>query len=102
MLKRQFFSERHHHYYELYPCIEADFETAISETGFGKFNFILLLVAIPSGWAALLESISMSYVFPAAQCDLKLTLENKGMLNAVTYIGKGRSNQHFENFEEMY
>lgn len=66
----------------------ADFETAIAETGFGKFNYILLLIAIPSGWAALLESISMSYVFPAAQCDLQLTMNDKGLLNAATYIGK--------------
>jgi MFS family permease len=26
-------------------------------------------------------------VFPAAQCDLSLTLDNKGFLNAITYIG---------------
>lgn len=30
----------------------------------------------------------MSYVFPAAQCDLELTLANKGLLNAVIYAGK--------------
>ncbi|KAK9879264.1 hypothetical protein WA026_004113 [Henosepilachna vigintioctopunctata] len=29
----------------------------------------------------------MSYVFPAAQCDLGLDLNNKGLLNAITYIG---------------
>lgn len=30
----------------------------------------------------------MSYVFPAAQCDLDLSLQDKGMLNAATYIGR--------------
>ncbi|KAK9884935.1 hypothetical protein WA026_009171 [Henosepilachna vigintioctopunctata] len=29
----------------------------------------------------------MSYVFPAAQCDLSLNLDNKGLLNAITYAG---------------
>lgn len=29
----------------------------------------------------------MSYVFPTAECDLDLTLSDKGMLNAVTYVG---------------
>lgn len=66
----------------------ADFETAITATGFGKFNIILILIAIPTGWSSILETTSMSYVFPAAQCDLKLTLENKGFLNAITYIGQ--------------
>lgn len=29
----------------------------------------------------------MSYVFPAAQCDLELSMQDKGMLNAAVYIG---------------
>lgn len=29
----------------------------------------------------------MSYVFPAAECDLNLSLSDKGLLNAVTYAG---------------
>ncbi|XP_064212298.1 synaptic vesicle glycoprotein 2C [Tribolium castaneum] len=65
----------------------ADFETAIGATGFGKFNIILLLIAMPAGWSSIFETTTMSYVFPAAQCDLSLTLENKGFLNAITYIG---------------
>lgn len=35
----------------------------------------------------------MSYVFPAAQCDLELSLQEKAMLNAVTYIGISKSVQ---------
>ncbi|KAK9879363.1 hypothetical protein WA026_004211 [Henosepilachna vigintioctopunctata] len=38
-------------------------------------------------WAPHFETTTMSYVFPAAQCDLNLTIEDKGMLNAVTYAG---------------
>jgi hypothetical protein len=75
-----------------YICVAekkpADFETAITATGFGRFNIILILISIPSGWSSIFETTTMSYVFPAAQCDLSLTLDNKGFLNAITYIGK--------------
>lgn len=43
----------------------------------------------------------MSYVFPAAQCDLDLSLQDKGLLNAATYIGADdgyktqKTNQNF-------
>lgn len=66
----------------------SDFEEAISATKFGKFNLLLILIAIPSGWSSIFETTTMSYVFPAAQCDLGLSLDDKGLLNAVTYIGK--------------
>ncbi|XP_044761381.1 synaptic vesicle glycoprotein 2B-like isoform X2 [Coccinella septempunctata] len=65
----------------------SDFEEAISATKFGKFNLLLILIAIPSGWSSIFETTTMSYVFPAAQCDLNLSLGDKGLLNAVTYIG---------------
>jgi VNT family MFS transporter (synaptic vesicle glycoprotein 2) len=66
----------------------ADFETAISATKFGKYNLLLILIAIPAGWSSIFETTTMSYVFPAAQCDLDLSLDDKGLLNAVTYLGK--------------
>jgi VNT family MFS transporter (synaptic vesicle glycoprotein 2) len=65
----------------------ADFETAVSATGFGKFNILLLLIVIPSGLATSIESSTMSFVFPTAQCDLDLSLDDKGLLNAITYLG---------------
>ncbi|XP_022908737.2 synaptic vesicle glycoprotein 2B-like [Onthophagus taurus] len=66
---------------------EADFETAIAATGFGKFNFLLILLALPSGWAAMFDSTAMAYVVPSAHCDLNLSLEGRGMLNAISYLG---------------
>lgn len=41
-----------------------------------------------AGWSSVFETTTMSYVFPAAECDLQLTLSHKGLLNAVTYSGK--------------
>lgn len=65
----------------------ATFEEAISATSFGKYNIMLILMAIPAGWASVFETTTMSYIFPAAQCDLNLSLSNKGSLNAITYLG---------------
>ncbi|XP_063912390.1 synaptic vesicle glycoprotein 2B-like isoform X2 [Zophobas morio] len=69
------------------PGNVADFETAIAQTKFGTFNLILLLVAIPSVFASQFETASLSYAFPAAQCDLNLSLEDRGLVNAIIYTG---------------
>ncbi|XP_018562409.1 synaptic vesicle glycoprotein 2B-like [Anoplophora glabripennis] len=63
------------------------FENAVTLTGFGKFNVILILVIIPGIWAPIFETTTMSYSFAAAHCDLKLSLEDKGYLNSITYLG---------------
>ncbi|XP_023021415.2 synaptic vesicle 2-related protein [Leptinotarsa decemlineata] len=65
----------------------ADFERAISTAGYGKFNVILYIVSTAAGWSSVFETTTMSYVFPAAECDLQLTLNHKGILNAITYAG---------------
>lgn len=65
----------------------ADFETAIAATGYGRFNYILLLVAMPCCMTTVFETTTMSYVLPSAECDLNLSLADKGMLNAITYTG---------------
>jgi VNT family MFS transporter (synaptic vesicle glycoprotein 2) len=36
----------------------------------------------------MLETTTMSYVFPAAHCDLGLSLNERGSLNAITFVGK--------------
>ncbi|CAH0554056.1 unnamed protein product [Brassicogethes aeneus] len=65
----------------------ASFEEAIELTGFGIFNILLMILIVPSLWAIHFESSIMSFVFPVAQCDLNLTLQHKGILNATPYIG---------------
>lgn len=67
---------------------KATFETAITATGFGKFNIFLLLATLPTCWSSIFQLTTISYVFPAAQCDLSLSLEDKGMLSAATFAGK--------------
>ncbi|KAJ8977731.1 hypothetical protein NQ317_019406 [Molorchus minor] len=65
----------------------ATFESAVTETGFGKYNLLLILVCLPATWAAVFETTTMSYIFAPAHCDLDLSLEDKGYLNSITYAG---------------
>lgn len=65
----------------------ADFDKAIVATGFGRFNLILLFLAIPATCANIFESTTMSYILPIAECDLHLSLTDKGTLNACAYAG---------------
>ncbi|KAK0183427.1 hypothetical protein PV327_001471 [Microctonus hyperodae] len=65
----------------------ANFEQAISLTGYGKFNYLLLLAILPAGWASIYGSTSMSYILPSAECDLSLTLFDKGLLNSMPFAG---------------
>lgn len=66
----------------------ADFETAVVVSGFGRFNVLLLLVACPAAMASVIETTVVSYILPSAECDLNLDLVDKGVLNAVTYLGR--------------
>lgn len=71
----------------------ADFEEAISASGHGLFHYLLLFAALPCCAATLYETSTMSYVLPSADCDLHLTLTDKGILNAVTYAGNKRKEE---------
>lgn len=64
-----------------------DFETAIAQTKYGKFNYLLLLIVLPCCLASQFDTSTMSYILSSAECDLNLNLVDKGNLNAVTYGG---------------
>ncbi|XP_052758145.1 synaptic vesicle glycoprotein 2C-like [Galleria mellonella] len=66
---------------------ELFFEDAFEVAGHGKFNHLVLFT---SGLILLnvsMESLGMSYVITAAECDLQLTNEHKGLVNAAAFIG---------------
>ncbi|XP_017471115.1 PREDICTED: synaptic vesicle glycoprotein 2C [Rhagoletis zephyria] len=65
----------------------ANFEKAMDTAGFGIFNLLLLIVASFAAFASVFETTTMSYLLPVAECDLKMTLFDKGILNAATYAG---------------
>jgi len=62
----------------------ADFEAAIDAAGFGMFNILLLVATVPAAMGTVYETSTMSYILPSAECDLKLSLLDKGILNAIT------------------
>ncbi|XP_050463756.1 synaptic vesicle glycoprotein 2B-like [Cataglyphis hispanica] len=65
----------------------ADFETAITSAGMGKFQYLLILGIIPVSWGSSIDTANMSMILPSAECDLGLSLFNKGLLNAIVYVG---------------
>ncbi|CAG9765148.1 unnamed protein product [Ceutorhynchus assimilis] len=65
----------------------ADFQTAISATKYGKFNLFLLLLLIPASLLVQIESSLISYIIPAATCDLNLNVSQKGLLNSMAFLG---------------
>ncbi|XP_067643396.1 synaptic vesicle glycoprotein 2B-like [Eurosta solidaginis] len=65
----------------------ADFEKAMDAAGFGLFNFLLLSICTIAAFSTVFETSTMSYILPIAECDLEMTLFEKGSLNAATYAG---------------
>ncbi|KYQ53988.1 hypothetical protein ALC60_07144, partial [Trachymyrmex zeteki] len=55
--------------------------------GYGKFNYLLLLAVLPASFSSIFSSSAMSYVLPSAECDLQLTMFDKGLLNSMAFAG---------------
>ncbi|XP_071448211.1 synaptic vesicle glycoprotein 2C-like [Hetaerina americana] len=65
----------------------ADFETAIGLAGVGKFNYFLMLICGSVFANAAIGIATISFVLPSAQCDFRLSSEDKGRLSASPNIG---------------
>ncbi|XP_072398238.1 uncharacterized protein [Diabrotica undecimpunctata] len=63
------------------------FEEAVTLTGFGKFNLFVLLATGGSLMCVIVETMSAMFITPAAQCDLNLSLGDKGLLYAISFFG---------------
>lgn len=66
---------------------KADFEKAIELAGYGRFHYLLLAVCGLVSTSEEMDVISMSFILPSAQCDLKLNTQTKGWLNCIIFIG---------------
>lgn len=64
-----------------------NFETALTNAGFGRFNVYVIVTCVVCCISSMGQTTSMSLIFPGAQCDLDLSLSDKGALNATTYVG---------------
>lgn len=64
-----------------------DLDEALSRLGTGRFNYVLIFLAGITLTVSSYETIAISFVFPVAQCDLKLSTQQKGILSGVTSMG---------------
>lgn len=64
-----------------------EFEEAIKRCKFGKFNYILIVLAGGLMGAGFAELSSVNFILPLAQCDLNLSSPHKGILSAIGYVG---------------
>ncbi|XP_074094378.1 synaptic vesicle glycoprotein 2B [Cotesia typhae] len=65
----------------------ADFEHAITVTGFGKFHYMLLTICGLIYMDTAIGVTIISFVLPAAQCDLQMDSTSKGWLTASPMFG---------------
>lgn len=63
------------------------FEDALNKTGFGKFNFYLIIICGLVLGCGFLETSSVGLVLPIAQCELNLTNFDKGLIGSMGYVG---------------
>ncbi|CAK9821737.1 Synaptic vesicle glycoprotein 2B [Anthophora retusa] len=64
-----------------------DIEAAIAATGYGTFNVLLLLAALPIAWAGIFDTTTNGFILASAECDLQLTFFRKGVLAAIPFLG---------------
>lgn len=66
---------------------QVNFEEALRRTGFGKFNYFLVILSGAVLSTVLLETLGISFILPIAECDLNLTTKDKGLLSAIAFVG---------------
>lgn len=64
-----------------------DYSEALEASQMGKFHYLLLLVCGLGYMAAAVEIIGMTVVMFSADCDLKLTVTQQGLLGSIGYFG---------------
>ncbi|XP_076232505.1 synaptic vesicle glycoprotein 2C isoform X2 [Calliopsis andreniformis] len=64
-----------------------DLEKALSTTGYGTFNVLLLAAALPIAWTGIFDTTTTVFILAAAECDLRLTFIRNGVLLAFPFIG---------------
>lgn len=64
-----------------------DYEAAITATGYGSFQYWLILVGGFANASDAIEILCVSILLPAAECDLHMTSADKGWLSAIAFIG---------------
>ncbi|XP_045449397.1 synaptic vesicle glycoprotein 2B-like [Melitaea cinxia] len=65
----------------------ADYETALDAAGYGRFSRSVLCACALAFFTTGVENCVMSYVLPAARCELQLTTYQAGLINMAFMSG---------------
>ncbi|KAG6448214.1 synaptic vesicle glycoprotein 2B [Manduca sexta] len=65
----------------------ADYETALDAAGYGRFSRSALGACVCAFFASGVENCAMSYVLPAARCELQLSTYQAGLINMAFMSG---------------
>ncbi|CAH0724026.1 unnamed protein product, partial [Brenthis ino] len=65
----------------------ADYETALDAAGYGRFSRSVLFACACAFFTTGVQNCVMSYVLPAAKCELKLTTYQAGLINMAFMSG---------------
>ncbi|KAM7350063.1 synaptic vesicle glycoprotein 2A-like [Cochliomyia hominivorax] len=63
------------------------FEKALELTTFGKFNYLFIFISGLILANVLLETLAISFVLPVSQCDINLTIQERGIMSAIGFAG---------------
>jgi MFS transporter, VNT family, synaptic vesicle glycoprotein 2 len=67
------------------PCVTL--EVALEKTGFGRFNYALIVLTGAVLGSVFLETVGINFILPVAQCELDLSTSDKGILSGVGFAG---------------
>lgn len=62
-------------------------ETALSKTGYGKFNYGIIMLSGAILGCVFLETVTINFILPVAECDLHMSNQDKGILSGIGFIG---------------
>lgn len=64
-----------------------NFEEALALAGFGKFNYILIVLSGSILAASFVDIGAVNLILAISQCELELTNVHKGILSSIGYVG---------------
>ncbi|CAH0582861.1 unnamed protein product [Chrysodeixis includens] len=64
----------------------ATLDEAMLLSGFGLYNILHMLMSGLILMGMIMQSLALGYILPAAQCDLELSLQQRGWLSAIPFL----------------
>ncbi|XP_026727163.1 synaptic vesicle glycoprotein 2C-like isoform X2 [Trichoplusia ni] len=61
-------------------------DEAMLLSGFGLYNILHMLMSGLILMGMIMQSLALGYILPAAQCDLELSLQQRGWLSAIPFL----------------